>query len=101
MIDKEKVIKGLECCMSESRCYKCPYLTEGECENGTSYYSKSSEDAITLLREQEPVTWSYEYNCFICSNCGLAIEDEVNCLMNNSINFCPTCGRKVKWNEAD
>lgn len=52
MPDREKIIKGLECCMSESQCYKCPYINENECENGTSYYSKAIEDAITLLREQ-------------------------------------------------
>lgn len=56
-------------------------------------------DKINNLKEQEPVTWSYEYNCFVCSNCGLGIEDEVHYLMNKPLNFCPTCGRKVKWDE--
>lgn len=53
MADREKVIRGLECCMSESLCYKCPYKSKDECENGKYYYSKSIEDAIALLREQE------------------------------------------------
>ena len=56
MPDREKVIKGLECCMSESLYYKCPYKSEDECENGKYYYSKAIEDAIALLREQEPIT---------------------------------------------
>ena len=54
-------------------------------------------DKINNLKEQEPVTWSYEYNCFVCSNCGLRIEDEVHYLMSKPLNFCPACGRKVKW----
>ena len=52
-----------------------------------------------LLKEQEPVIWSYKYHCFICSNCGLGIEDEVHYMMDKPINFCPTCGRKIKWND--
>ena len=99
MLDREKVIKGLECCMSESRCYKCPYQTEGECENGTSYYSKSIEDAIALLRKQEPVTWSYDGFDLKCSNCGLHINDELYYIMDKPISFCPACGRKVKWDD--
>jgi len=55
MPDREKVIKGLECCMSESLCYKCPYKIGDECENGKYYYSKAIEDAITLLKEQPEI----------------------------------------------
>ena len=97
MIDREKVINGLECCMSESLCYKCPYKCEDECENGKYYYSKAIEDAITLLQEQEPVTpelrmskWGFK-QWLICGACGNTITSKVN--------YCPYCGRKVKWNE--
>lgn len=96
MIDREKVRKGIAFCLSGFHCGEdCPYYNVGK----TVCMWSLQKDALELLKEQEPVTWSYEYNCFICSNCGLAIEDEVNYLMNNSINFCPTCGRKVKWND--
>lgn len=55
MIDREKVIKGLECCMSEKVCHSpCPY--NGECEEGGYYYSKAIEDAIALLKAQESIT---------------------------------------------
>lgn len=61
-------------------------------------YKKGYTDALASRpQEQEQVTWSYKYHCFICSNCGLGIEDEVHYMMNKPINFCPTCGRKVKW----
>lgn len=52
MSNREKVIKGLECCMSEKICEnKCPY--KGECDTGGYYYSKAIDDAISLLKEQE------------------------------------------------
>ena len=91
MIDREKVINGLECCMSESRCYKCPYKDEDECENGKYYYSKAIEDAITLLYKQESVKPDYDpyYQEWSCGNCGKIII--------RACNFCPYCGREVKW----
>lgn len=52
MSDREMVIKGLECCMSERICAsKCPY--KGQCDDGGYYYSKAIEDAIALLKERE------------------------------------------------
>lgn len=59
MIDREKVIKGLECCMAEKICAsKCPY--KGQCDDGGYYYSKAIEDAISLLKEQEPRVMTLE-----------------------------------------
>lgn len=53
MPDREKVIKGLECCMSEKMCRnKCPY--KGQCDDGGYYYSRAIEDALELLKAQEP-----------------------------------------------
>ena len=53
MTDREKVIKGLECCMSEKICNSpCPY--KGQCDDGGYYFSKAIEDAIVLLEAQEP-----------------------------------------------
>lgn len=65
MINREKVIKGLECCKSEKLCHSpCPYREEcAELED--SYYgSKAIDDAIALLKEQDN-----------CENCAIAIED--------------------------
>lgn len=53
MIDREKVIRGLECCEHpyEKKCDACPYILytpdSMEC---TAYLSK---DALELLREQQ------------------------------------------------
>ena len=51
MIDREKVIKGLECCIKRDpddkmRCGECPY--EGACLN------RLKADALALLKAQEP-----------------------------------------------
>ena len=54
--------------MSESQCYKCPYINENECENGTSYYSKAIEDAITLLREQQPIIRCKDCKYYVVEN---------------------------------
>lgn len=51
MTDREKVIKGLECCIKrdpddKTRCGECPY--EGACLN------RLKSDALALLKAQEP-----------------------------------------------
>lgn len=57
MIDREKVIRGLECCsaMSGDECRKCPY--EHECRDTDLHYGipHLAADAIALLKEQETV----------------------------------------------
>ena len=52
MIDREKVIKGLECCNHEiPKCEKCPY-NDGEdtCPTLRTLF----DDALALLKAQEP-----------------------------------------------
>ena len=57
MIDREKVIKGLECCIKRDpddkmRCGECPY--EGACLN------RLKADALALLKAQEPRVMTLE-----------------------------------------
>ena len=69
MIDRKKVIKGLECCMSEQICKGCPYKETDECEDRGYYYSKAIEDAIALLKEQEEQEqkeYKEEHPCEFC-----------------------------------
>lgn len=97
MIDREKVIKGLYA-HGYKDCKSCPYWGSGL--YGSSECRELAREALSLLREQEPVTWSHDgYNCYVCSNCGLRINDEVYYMMDEPISFCPVCGRKVKWDE--
>jgi len=104
MIDKKKVIKGLECCISEQSCKGCPYKEKDECENHGCYYSKAIEDAIILLRKQEPILLENQhkpYGDFLnanapwvsrCPRCGKKVEGK-------QTRFCKYCGQEVKWNE--
>ena len=49
MIDREKVIRGLECCMLSYKdgCDECPFVAKGMCEE------LLGERAIALLEAQE------------------------------------------------
>lgn len=59
MADKEKVIKGLECCaaMSGDECSKCPY--GAECRDTDLPYGMPhlASDALALLKEQNQRIW--------------------------------------------
>ena len=67
MTDREKVIKGLECCasMNGSACRECPYSSE--CVVGEASYQTGTAhlaaDALALLKEQEAVV-----RCKDCKN---------------------------------
>ena len=52
-MDREKVIKGLECCAAALSCDECPYNESKECNNKGFFYSQAIEDALALLKEQE------------------------------------------------
>jgi hypothetical protein len=118
MTDREKTVKGLEFCTQHgSMCgndcnghyerytddgyviklvneyrSKCPY---GKCETGC--VKTLAKDALELLKEQEPIKpdkekimdcFSYFVEVYHCGKCG---KDVTGC------NYCPNCGRKVKW----
>ena len=52
-MDREKVIRGLECCTSAAGCFECPYSENGK---GTdSCQLDSTRDALELLKGQEPL----------------------------------------------
>lgn len=88
MIDRVKVIKGLE---------EAVRVIENHVPERYRCYSRlSCYDAIALLREQEePVEprWTHPEvgtNVLMCGCCGVAI-------LLGKPNYCPWCGRKVKW----
>ena len=92
MTDVEKVVKGLECCASDLTCRNwCPYYKE--CMGNQLALLK---DALALIKEQQeaiPVKRiDGKRNHFIkCGNC--------NTDLMSGMKFCPTCGKKVKWND--
>lgn len=66
MPDREKVIKGLEQCISADKtCFGCPY-------EGTTCTITLNADALALLKEQE------------------------NESKRNPVIVCPHCGKRVK-----
>lgn len=96
MTDREKVIERLEECLSAScRGFRtCPYSDDPEWD--------AVEAALALLREQEPVkpktvvrtgiNKSPTVEALICGKCYKIID-------HTGFNYCPYCGRKVKWDD--
>lgn len=106
MADREKVIKGLETCISciNTGCQKiCPYYESCFQYDATFVFRPMLRDALALLREQEPVkpiktpeTIRVEYNC---GGCGYLVGfvSTIHDDMHYRAKFCPECGRKVAW----
>lgn len=89
MADREKVLKGLECLITnETPCEGCPYNGSGHCMKNIA------KDARELLKEQEPISPDYDPATLTwsCGNCGQAFDRCKN-------KFCRMCGRKVNWDE--
>ena len=57
--------------------------------------------AIALLKAQEPVKPVVDIDTWKCGNCGHTLEHQEllgdNVLFHEQYNFCPECGRAVKW----
>ena len=90
MVDRKKVIKGLETCSTGHCEVACPYYNTSQCTRIIL------TDALELLKEQEPIeaktmgeSKSHGSWWFACGACGHAIDIEDN--------FCRECGRKVMW----
>ena len=104
MADREKVIKGLECCSDTE--YDC--ALQNDCPYGRNYGEECmlelKKDVLELLKEQEPVAPYMDYDgqdVWRCGSCGATLfhlshtqadENEQNC-----VKFCRYCGKAVKW----
>ena len=95
MPDREKVIKGLDCCRQMCMDYEiewcpsdCPYRDDGEC------IQTLCADALALLREQEKTKVVFrQYDGSVeseCGNCGLYLD--------KTYSVCPKCGKELDWN---
>jgi len=101
MLDKQMVIKGLECCaaMSGDECRKCPY--EHECRSTDLSFGipHLAADALALLQEQEPIRPELCMSkhgfrqWIVCGNCYGK--------MRGLYDYCPWCGKKIKWNNKE
>lgn len=101
MIDREKVIKGLECLAQKQEptanpCKGCGYIDK---PNFAICVKDVASDALEILKEKEavearkkndgkPQPWTSWW--YVCGDCGQEIEYHDR--------FCRWCGRTVKWN---
>ena len=80
MIDKEKVIKGIqECDLNGGLIGNCPY-------KGILSLLKEQEAVEPIKKEMVEITARYEFDC----PCGAPL------LIGQP--YCADCGRSVKWN---
>ena len=94
MTEREKVLKGLECCcsMTGDACRQCPY--DEECaEMIGSGSAHLCSDALELLKD-EPLPVLNVGKCGIyfgdCPHCGKRVTKK-------NTSYCPYCGKAVKW----
>lgn len=120
MPDMEKVIKGMAMCISQGECSPddCPYYDRPDNASGLCW-DRLMTDALALLNEQQQQIWELQDQVeyltdklkeqeavepikpldkdddytFMCSNC----KGELFCGDISRDNFCPTCGKPVKW----
>ena len=101
MTDREKVIKGLECCSMPGDKRDCDLCPIGF---GEGCALKLKRDALALLKAQEPVEpkvvdtsssklyHSKMFKNHYCGYCGEFLH-----IVNRKDLFCSHCGKAVKW----
>ena len=101
---KEETIKGLNACIADApdKCWEngdypaCPYNS-----NVDGCQLRMMKDVAELLKEQEPVKPVVDIDTWRCGNCGHKLEHQEllgeNVLFHEQYNYCPECGRAVKW----
>lgn len=106
MYDRDKVLHGLNSCgycdgiPNVCGVTECPY--ESDKPWCTHYLAHDAGELIgELLKTQEPVKPVVDIDTWKCGNCGHTLEHQQllgdNVLFHEQYNFCPECGRKVKW----
>ena len=109
MTDREKVIKGLECCKESTE--DDPFQMCGECPYGDiSLFVQDcrailSEDALKLLKGQEAVPpvmtdtiRGIAVQCGVCRKTLYTIADTISAnYPKEHVHFCIECGTPVKW----
>ena len=110
-MDREKVIKGLECCMkwtgepntATCHCSDCSYTNMDIL--GERCLIDLINDALALLKDQEavepqtqPSAKGYWFTCGACGWWLFEVRDTVHFDDRKRIRFCTSCGQAVKWN---
>ena len=108
MIDRKKVIEGLELCTAEippdgsmhqyDFCIKCPYHDPVfiYCFNKNALM----KDALEVIKEQEPVAPTHSYSVYRCGKCGYIVGiDDIKGVPGYKSHYCADCGKGVKWHD--
>lgn len=97
MADAEKrewVIEGLEFTLQESG-------WDANAAYDQELMIQVVTEAIALLKAQEPVEPVVDIDTWKCGICGHTLEHQEllgdNVLFHEQYNYCPECGRAVKW----
>lgn len=92
MIDREKVITGLEHCSNEADCRGCVYWEQMK---DRSDGCDCMREALALLKEQEAkpviVTNAYGTRFYHCPKCNRDLYAYIR------QRYCSNCGQGVKW----
>jgi hypothetical protein len=91
MIDRDKVIKGLEVCRDQDN---PPGYRFTSCVDDCPYYGngcarKLKEDALDMMKEQEAIKPITEHKLFLCPVCKNTLFREQK--------FCHECGKRIEW----
>ena len=89
MVDSKKVIENIERLLSDSiPCNDCPIY-------------EIMDDALALLKEQEPVEPDFLHGDWICPKCsGIVcryVAQPSGYIEKILAKYCPQCGQPVKW----
>lgn len=71
-----------------------------DCLEGSAT-DQTLDKAIAMLKAQEPVKPVVDVDTWTCGNCGHTLEHQEllgdNVLFHEQYNYCPNCGKAVKW----
>lgn len=109
MADREKVIDGLEMLRffnqragRELWADKPRGIQETDIANADAIFA----DAISMLKEQEPILPRKAKRYIEYSDTAVTFPGTYDCgkcgeELPNNAKYCPACGKAVKWDEAD
>lgn len=106
-----KTIKGLECreVPNPDTCKDCPYFSEDLTDEDYEFVyncnmGQIENDALTLLKERQPMEPQMDYDgrdVWRCGCCGATLFHPSNTQADedekNYRKYCFHCGRNVKW----
>lgn len=100
MTHREKVIKELEE-ISDYFFSVYHHSKDREEINEAKDRCDAVEDALELLKEQEPVKPVVNQDEWVCGCCGTWLERQrmihPGAILHDLCEYCPACGKKVDW----